>query len=65
MLTRLIGKLVCAVLGHRRGVRLAPNDPPHVPGDQNVMRYQCPRCLAIHTRKARKAKRRPSPLEAV
>jgi hypothetical protein len=41
---KLIGRIVCLFKGHRRGVALLPTDPPHVPGDQNVKRFRCPRC---------------------
>jgi len=54
---KLIATLTCKWRGHKRGKRLKPTDPPHVPGEQNVDRLQCPRCHATWTsRKPRKVK---------
>ena len=51
----ILGKLLCWIAGkHKRGVRLKPTDPPHVPGDQNVIRFQCGRCKATWTRKVKR-----------
>lgn len=46
--------IICKLTKHKRGVRLAPTAPPHEPGDQNVKRYRCPRCGAMHLRKMKK-----------
>ena len=46
-------RIRCLFGKHGRGKRLKPTDPPHVPGDQNVLRFQCPRCGATWTRKVK------------
>lgn len=55
-LYKLLGWAICKLTKHRRGKPLKPTDPPHVPGGQNVKRFQCPRCGDIWTRKIRKPK---------
>ena len=53
----LLGKLACWwTRKHKRGVRLLPTEPPHVPGAQSDIRFRCPRCSATWTRQARKVK---------
>ena len=43
---KLLGKLICAVMGHRRGKRIDSAGA--------LVRLQCPRCLAEWIRKERK-----------
>ena len=50
MFGKLIGKLICKFRGHKRGVRVS--------GERAVealplVMYQCPRCSAIWSRKAK------------
>ena len=56
----MLGKLVCWITRkHKRGRRLKPADPPHLPTEDgkewpaNLHRYQCPRCKATWTRPAK------------
>lgn len=46
--SQLLGRLVCAAMGHKRGKRLG------VSCISLMATFECPRCLTTWTRKARK-----------
>lgn len=50
---QFIASLFCAVAGHRRGKRIVVLDGAPVQCLPNERVYQCPRCRATWTRKAK------------
>ena len=53
----MIAKLICKLLGHKRGVRTIIEQPSYktagVTVNQLLQGYRCPRCSATWTRKVR------------
>ena len=57
---KLLGKLMCALKGHRRGKRLVADNPMVTHAETGFTRplanhwtFRCPRCGATHTRKVK------------
>ena len=56
-LARMMGGIVCGLTKHKRGRKLKPTDPPHLPTDDSMpwpdgwTRYRCDRYGATWTRK--------------
>ena len=51
----MFGKVICFVMGHKRGKLLHTIPPEQTITGTGYKEYMCPRCNAIWTRKAKRA----------